>query len=299
MFGAHMSIAGGFEKALERGKKINCQAIQIFTKNSNQWKAKEISESDLKKYQNSCNKFQINPVIAHDSYLINLASPDPGLHKKSVDAFFHEMERCDKLNIPYLVFHPGAHKGSGEKAGLKKVAQSINMLLKKGKDLQVSLLIETTAGQGTYLGYKFEHLAEIIKMTERKDSVGVCLDTCHIFASGYDISNVKGYKSTFDRFDKLIGIEKLKVIHLNDSKKGMGSRVDRHEHIGKGYLGLEPFRLLVNDKRFSCIPKILETPKGPDLKEDIENLRVLKRLIKRQTNSSTRQFQAAKPGKEI
>ena len=281
MFGAHMSIAGGLDKALERGEKINCRTIQIFTKNNNQWKAKEITDEDLRRFHNLYNKSRISPVVAHDSYLVNLASPDPDLHRKSMEAFFIEMERCEKLRIPYLVFHPGAHVGSGEKAGLKKIAQSINLLLKKGKGFKVSLLLETTAGQGTTLGYKFDHLAEIIKMVRQKKSIGVCVDTCHIFAAGYDITTPKGYKKTFETFNKMIGLDKLKVIHLNDSRKELGSRVDRHEHIGKGFLGLKPFQFLVNDKRFVDIPKILETPKGPDLKEDVENLKVLKGLIKK------------------
>ncbi|HJP17394.1 MAG TPA: deoxyribonuclease IV [Nitrospinota bacterium] len=281
MFGAHMSIAGGLEKALERGKKINCRTIQIFTKSSNQWKAKEITDEDLRRFQSFYAQFHISPVVAHDSYLINLASPDPVLHRKSIESFFNEMERCEKLKIPYLVFHPGAHVGSGEKAGLKKIAQSINILLKRGKGFKVSLLLETTAGQGTSLGYKFEHLAKIIKMVRQKKSIGVCVDTCHIFAAGYDITTKKGYKKTFETFNKLVGLDKLKVFHINDSKKELGSRVDRHEHIGKGFLGLKPFKFLVNDRRFANIPKILETPKGPDLKEDVKNFKVLKKLIKK------------------
>lgn len=281
MFGAHMSIAGGLDKALERGEKINCRTIQIFTKSNNQWKAKEITDEDLHRFHNLYNKSRIFQVVAHDSYLINLASPDPVLHRKSIDAFFHEMERCEKLKIPYLVFHPGAHVGSGEKAGLKKIAQSINVLLKRGKGFKVSLLLETTAGQGTNLGYKFEHLADIIKMVRQKKSIGVCVDTCHIFAAGYDITTQKGYKKSFQTFNKVIGLDKLKVFHINDSKKELGSRVDRHEHIGKGFLGLKPFEFLVNDKRFVDTPKILETPKGPELKEDVQNLKVLKRLIKK------------------
>ena len=281
MFGAHMSISGGLDKALERGEKINCRTIQIFTKNSNQWKAKEITDQDLHRFHSFSGKVHIFPVIAHNSYLINLASPDPILHRKSIESFFNEMELCEKLRIPYLVFHPGAHVGSGEKAGLKKIAQSINVLLKRGKGFKVSLLLETTAGQGTTLGCKFEHLADIIKNVEQKKSIGVCVDTCHIFAAGYDITTQKGYKKTFEIFNKLIGFGNLKVFHINDSKKELGSRVDRHEHIGKGYLGLKPFEFLVNDRRFANIPKILETPKGPDLKEDVENLKVLKRLIKK------------------
>ena len=274
-----MSIAGGLEKALERGDKIDCRTIQIFTKNNNQWKARKITDEDLQRFHSLFNKSRISPVIAHDSYLINLASPDPELHRKSMESFFEEMERCEKLKIPYLVFHPGAHRGSGEKTALKKIAHSLNLLLKKGKGFKVSLLIETTAGQGTSLGYKFEHLAEIINKVRQKKSIGVCVDTCHIFAAGYDITTQKGYKKTFETFNKLIGLDKLKVFHLNDSKKKFGSRVDRHEHIGKGFLGLNPFRFLVNDKRFKNVPKILETPKGPDLKEDVANLKVLKKLI--------------------
>jgi len=280
MFGAHMSIAGGFEKALVRGKSIDCQVIQIFTKNNLQWKAKKITKKECDGFHSLSKKLKIKQVVAHDSYLINLASPAPNQYSKSIEAFLDEVDRCEMLQIPFLVFHPGSHAGSGERAGLKKIAQSINLILNKRKGLNISLLLETTAGQGSNLGYKFENLSEVIKRVGEKESIGVCLDTCHIFAAGYDITTEKGYHKTFEIFDKLIGLEKIKVIHLNDSKKELGSRVDRHEHIGKGLMGLEPFRLLVNDNRFTGIPKILETPKGPDLKEDIKNLKILRNLIK-------------------
>jgi deoxyribonuclease-4 len=280
MFGAHMSIAGGFEKALVRGESIGCQVIQIFTKNNLQWKAKKITKKECDGFHSLSKKLKIKQAIAHDSYLINLASPSPDQYSKSIEAFFDEVERCEMLQIPFLVFHPGSHSGSGEREGLKKIAQSINLIKKKKRGFNVSLLLETTAGQGSNLGYKFEHLAEIIKRVGEKESLGVCLDTCHIFAAGYDITTERGYHKTFEIFDKLIGLDKVKAIHLNDSKRELGSRVDRHEHIGKGFMGLEPFRLLVNDNRFTGVPKILETPKGSDLKEDIENLRILRSLIK-------------------
>jgi len=280
MFGAHMSIAGGFEKALGIGKSIDCQVIQIFTKNNLQWKAKKITKKECDGFHSLSKKLKIKQAIAHDSYLINLASPSPDQYRKSIEAFFDEVERCEMLQIPLHVFHPGSHSGSGEREGLKKIAQSINLIKKKKRGFNVSLLLETTAGQGSNLGYKFEHLAEIIKRVGEKESLGVCLDTCHIFAAGYDITTERGYHKTFEIFDKLIGLDKVKAIHLNDSKKELGSRVDRHEHIGKGFMGLEPFRLLVNDNRFTGVPKILETPKGSDLKEDIENLRILRSLIK-------------------
>jgi deoxyribonuclease-4 len=189
------------------------------------------------------------------------------------------MERAERLGLPYLIFHPGAHLGSGENTGLKKIADSINILLKKVSNFKLMLLLETTAGQGSHLGYKFEHLSEIIEMVDEKEKMGVCLDTCHIFAAGYDISSEYGYKKTFEDFNKIIGIDRLKAFHINDSKKELGSRVDRHEHIGKGKIGLAAFRLLLNDPRFKDISMILETPKGKTMREDKKNLSVLRKLI--------------------
>ena len=279
LLGAHMSISGGMFMSLERGKSIGCQTIQVFTKNANQWKAKLLTKKDIEDYLEHQRKTGISPVVAHDSYLINLASPDPESYEKSIEAFFIEMERAEKLGIPYLIFHPGAHLGSGEEEGLKRIADSINRVYKRARGFSLKLLLETTAGQGTNLGYSFEQLARIIDLVDKKKYMGVCYDTCHTFAAGYDIRDKSSYNKTFEDFDRVIGLERLKVFHINDSKKGLGSRIDRHEHIGKGMLGIEAFRLLLNDKQFKDTPMILETPKGKEMKEDIMNLKILRGLI--------------------
>lgn len=275
-----MSIEGGVENAPLRGKKAGCQVIQIFTKNNNRWNSRQLTDKDIRNFKENSIDTGVIPSASHTAYLINLASPNTEIYKKSLEAFYDEMERAERLGLPYLIFHPGAHLGSGENTGLKKIADSINILLKKASDFKLMLLLETTAGQGSHLGYKFEHLSEIIEMVDEKGKMGVCLDTCHIFAAGYDISNEYGYKKTFEDFNKIIGIDKLKVFHINDSKKELGSRVDRHEHIGKGKLGLTAFRLLLNDTRFKNVPMILETPKGKTMREDRRNLSVLKGLIR-------------------
>lgn len=275
-----MSIEGGVENAPLRGKKAGCQVIQIFTKNNNRWNSRQLTDKDIRNFKENSIDTGVIPSASHTAYLINLASPNTEIYKKSLEAFYDEMERAERLGLPYLIFHPGAHLGSGENTGLKKIADSINILLKKASDFKLMLLLETTAGQGSHLGYKFEHLSEIIEMVDEKGKMGVCLDTCHIFAAGYDISNEYGYKKTFEDFNKIIGIDKLKAFHINDSKKELGSRVDRHEHIGKGKLGLTAFRLLLNDTRFKNVPMILETPKGKTMREDRRNLSVLKGLIR-------------------
>ena len=285
LLGAHMSIEGGVENAPLRGKKAGCQVIQIFTKNNNRWNSRQLTDKDINNFKKNSSDTGVIPSASHTAYLINLASPNPIIYNRSLDAFYDEMVRAERLGLPYLIFHPGAHLGSGEDEGLKKIADSINILLKKGSHpkgcgYQLMLLLETTAGQGTNLGYKFEHLSEIIKMVDEKEKIGVCLDTCHIFAAGYDISNEYGYEKTFKDFDKIIGINRLKVFHINDSKTVLGSRVDRHEHIGKGRIGLTAFRLLLNDSRFKNIPMIIETPKGKTIREDRRNLFVLKGLIR-------------------
>mgnify|MGYP001606797763 FL=1 len=274
-----MSIEGGVENAPLRGKKAGCQVIQIFTKNNNRWNSRQLTDKDINSFKKNSFDTGVIPSASHTAYLINLASPNTEIYKKSLEAFYDEMERAERLGLPYLIFHPGAHLGSGENTGLKKIADSINILLKKVSDFKLMLLLETTAGQGSHLGYKFEHLSEIIKMVDEKEKIGVCLDTCHIFAAGYDISNEYGYKKTFEDFNKIIGIDRLKAFHINDSKKELGSRVDRHEHIGKGKIGLTAFRLLLNDPRFKNISMILETPKGKTMREDKKNLSVLRKLI--------------------
>jgi len=280
IFGAHMSISGGVPKSVERGASIDLSAMQIFTKNSNQWNAKPFSEEDVKTYRENISKSGIKYVASHDSYLINLASPDKTMYEKSLNAFLDEIERAGKLGIRNLVFHPGSHMGSGEDAGLGKVADAMNEAIERTAEYgDVVLTIETTAGQGTNLGYDFEHIAALIKKVDNKKRVGVCVDTCHIFAAGYELRNAEGYKKTFGEFDRIIGVDKIALFHVNDSKKDLGSRVDRHEHIGKGFIGLEAFRLLLGDKRFFKTPMIIETPKGKEMEEDIENLKVLKSLL--------------------
>jgi len=276
-----MSIAGGVETAPARAEAVGARSIQIFTKNNNRWVGKPLDQNQIEKFFASSKTLGVDVFASHDCYLINLASPDPEILTKSRNAFLDEMDRADALKIPCLVFHPGAHTGSGEETGLKKVSESIDYCVKRRPESRVTLTIETTAGQGTSLGYKFEHIAKIIERSNYPDKLGVCVDTCHIFAAGYDITAQKGFDSAFKLFDKTIGLKKLKMFHVNDSKKGLGSRVDRHEHIGKGFIELEGFRLLVNDARFKKTPMILETPKGPDGAEDIVNLRVLSGLIEK------------------
>jgi len=279
--GAHMSIAGGVEEAPKRGASVGCSAMQIFTKNSNQWKAKPLESKNIDEWFKNIEEAKITSVASHDSYLINLASPDKEALKKSLDAFVEEIKRADQLKIPLLVFHPGSHLKAGEEEGLLKVADSMNRAIDEtSKQSDVLLAIETTAGQGTNLGHRFEHIAYLIDKVENKNRVGVCVDTCHIFAAGYDIRTEKEYKKTFKEFDRLIGIDKIKIFHVNDSKKDFGTRVDRHEQIGEGFIGLDAFGFLMNDKRFANIPMVLETPKGKELEEDKINLKLLRSLIR-------------------
>ena len=277
--GAHMSIAGGIYRAFERGARANCTTIQVFLKNSNRWEAKPLMEKDQVLFRQAQSMHQIHPILAHDSYLINLASPDDRLYLKSIKAFIEELKRAAFLGIPYLVLHPGAHTGSGVEAGLSRVVHALNQAMNAVAP-SVMILLENTAGQGSCLGCRFEHLADILERIDDAERVGVCLDTCHLFAAGYDIRTEKGYRDTIREFDRLVGIDSIRAFHVNDSKKDLGSRVDRHCHIGQGFIGLEAFRCLVNDRRFAKIPKILETPKGPDLEEDRMNLATLESLVK-------------------
>ena len=278
LLGAHMSIAGGIYKSVLRGNETGCNTIQIFTKNTNRWASKPISEDQAGKFIQFSRKLNINPIFAHTSYLINLASPDKENLRKSKESFFDEIERCELLNIPYLVMHPGSTIGKDIKTGIDRIADSLNEIVSRREKINVIVCIETTAGQGSCVGYKFEHIAEIIEKTNF--NIGVCLDTCHIFAAGYDIRSEESYIKTFKEFDDIIGMEKLRIIHLNDSKKEFGSKVDRHEHIGKGYIGIKAFELIMNDRKLIKVPKILETPKGEDMKEDVKNMALLKSLLK-------------------
>jgi deoxyribonuclease IV len=279
LLGAHVSIAGGVHKAIPRGEALGCTAIQIFTKNASQWKARPLEQPDVREFKLERGQTGIL-ALAHDGYLINLASPNPDLLLKSRASFKEEMDRAEELEIPYLIMHPGSHAGSGEEAGLKSVVLSLNTLLTSTAGYCVSILIENTAGQGTALGYSFDHLCRIIHDSTVPERIGICLDTCHAFAAGYDLSNASGYESVMEELDAKIGLNSLKALHLNDCKKGLGQRVDRHEHIGKGKLGLECFRAIMNDSRLNRVPKFIETPKTlNDQDMDPVNLNLLRSLV--------------------
>ena len=264
ILGAHMKGTGGLASAISAGAKIGCDAVQVFTKNPQRWRAKALTEEEIAEFGAERERTGIEPVVAHDTYLINLASPDEMNWRKSFDAFVVEIERCDALRIPFLVTHMGAHRGSGDEEGLRRLSESLNRALERTEGAQVEVVLENTAGQGTSLGYRFEHLAEVLAEVERSDRMGACFDTCHAFAAGYDLRTDEAYTRTFEEFDRTVGLHRLRVIHVNDAKREFGSRVDRHEHIGEGELGLEPFRMLVNDPRFQDIPLLLETPDGEE-----------------------------------
>ncbi len=278
-----MSIAGGVDKALLRGQQIGCDTIQVFTKNNNQWRAKPLTKREIKTYHHNRAITGIWPVIAHDGYLINVASAKGTVYRKSLEALRVEVGRASALEIPYLIMHPGAHVGAGEPAGIKRIVEALNLTLESTKGFSVLICLETTAGQGSSLGYRFEHLAAIREDVKQRERIGVCVDTCHIFAAGYEIRGRKPYERTMRQLDNVIGLKHVKCIHLNDSQRELGSRVDRHAHIGEGHIGLEGFRLLLNDPRLRHIPMILETPKGDDsVAADRRNLAVLRSLVRRQ-----------------
>ena len=277
--GAHMSIAGGLSKAIERGESIDCTAIQIFTKNSNQWQSPPLQERDIKTFKARRDSWGGGAVFAHDSYLINLGSPDEVLYRRSLSAFQNEYDRCEALGLDFLVMHPGAHVGAGEEGSLAQIARAVKEVLNHSPKGKTLILFETTAGQGSNVGYRFEHLRKLLDGGGPSERLGVCLDTCHVFAAGYDLRTKKAYEETMKEFDRTVGVNRIKAFHLNDSKKGLNCRVDRHEHIGKGAIGLEAFRSLMNDERFSRVPKVLETPKGEEMAEDVMNLSTLRRLV--------------------
>lgn len=276
-----MSIAGGVHNALLAGASVGCEAIQIFTKSSRQWDARALDQDEIRRFKLAQQETGVAVVVAHDSYLLNLGAPGTALRRKSITAFIDEMERCEALSIPYLIAHPGAHTGQGEKAGIRTIARSLDEIHRKCSGFRVKVALEITAGQGTNLGYRFEQIRAIIDTVKESDCLRVCFDTEHAFAAGYDIRTKDGYERTFTEFDEIIGIDRLAAFHLNDSKKEFHSRVDRHEIIGKGHMGVEPFRLLMNDRRFWEMPMCLETPKGKDLKEDRETLELLRSFLAR------------------
>ncbi|REK11175.1 MAG: deoxyribonuclease IV [Planctomycetota bacterium] len=278
-----MSIAGGYYKAVERAHEAGCDCVQVFTKNNNQWRAKELTDEDASRFQQALAESGVSHPIAHDSYLINLASPDEALWQKSVEAFRVELCRADKLGIPYVVMHPGAFTTSSEQEGIDRIIRALDTIHTQTPGIHTRALLENTAGQGSNLGWRFEHLAAIIAGVKHGRRLGVCIDTCHTFAAGYPLGTRKQYDSTINELDRTVGLERVKAFHLNDSKQPLGSRVDRHEHIGRGHLGLEPFRHLLNDPRFREVPMYLETAKEQEDGEemDVVNLRVLRGLIKK------------------
>jgi deoxyribonuclease-4 len=276
-----MSIAGGLERAVERGAAIGATALQIFTKSSNQWAARPLADGEAGRFRDAVRASGMTRIVAHDSYLINLCSPDDALWEKSIDACALELERCAILGVPWLVTHPGGHMGRGEEAGIRRMAEAIDRVHARVPAAQASLALETTAGQGTVLGHRFEQIAALMARARSGGRLGVCLDTCHVFAAGYDLRTECGYRDTMQRFDGEIGFDRLVAVHVNDSKRELGSRVDRHEHIGRGHLGLDAFRFLMTDARLVDRALVLETPKDEECREDVVNLNTLIGLVGR------------------
>lgn len=283
-----MSIAGGLPRAVDRAQAAGCEALQIFTKSAGQWRARPLPAEEVALFRRRVDETAIHPVVAHNSYLINIATASPVLRAQSLASLGEELDRAEALGLAGLVMHPGSHTTSTPEDGLRLIAEGLHGLLKARRRARAMILLEHTAGQGTNLGHRFEHLATIIELLDGSPRVGVCLDTCHLLTAGYDLCTPQGYRATFREFDRLVGLGRIKAFHLNDSKKPCGSRVDRHEHIGEGCLGLEPFRMLLNDRRFAKLPMLLETPKleTPESKRrsdvdpwDARNLRRLRKLL--------------------
>jgi deoxyribonuclease-4 len=278
ILGAHESIAGGMFKAFDRAQSVGCDSVQIFVKSNRAWAVKPLTDEDIERFKSRAEESGIQPVVGHASYLLNLGTPDEELWRKSCDVLILELQRCEALGVGNLVLHPGAHVGSGEEVGLARVAQALGQVHAATSGFSAQILLETTAGQGTSLGHSFEHLAWLLSHTPEGERLGVCLDTCHVFAAGYELRTSQGYTDTIETFDHVIGLDRLQAIHLNDSKGELGSRKDRHEHIGKGHIGLDGFRHVMNDPLLAGLPGLLETPKGKDLREDKENLATLRSL---------------------
>jgi len=283
ILGAHMSIAGGYYKSVEAAARCGCDCVQLFTKNNNQWRAKEIADGDVERFQAALTESGVTHPIAHDSYLINLASPDKDLWKKSVAAFVVELRRAEQLGIPFVVAHPGAYTTSSESRGLRAIIRALDEVHRQTRGIAARCLLETTAGQGSNLGWRFEHLATVLDGVKDPERLGICFDTCHVFAAGYAMATEKEYKATMREFNKTAGVGQIRAFHLNDSKAKFGSRVDRHAKIGSGEMGTGPFRHLLNDRRFRKVPMYLETPKGTENGEELDviNLRTLRGLIEK------------------
>lgn len=276
--GAHMSVAGGVDRAIDRAREAGCTALQIFLKNNNQWSGKPFEASVIERFRQEIAKGDLGVPVAHASYLVNLASADAGLLERSMTNLKDDLGRAEQLGVSGLVLHPGAHMGRGEEVAIAQIADQINKLFDQTKGNPAAIYLEGTAGQGSAIGHRFEHLRAIIDGIEDKSRIGVCLDTCHIFAAGYDIRTRATAKEAISEFDRVVGLGWMRVFHFNDSKKGLGSRVDRHTHIGQGEIGEEGFAALMQDPRLIEIPRILETPKEEDLAEDKMNLATLRRL---------------------
>lgn len=283
--GAHTSIAGGLHKALERGAALGCRIVQVFSKPNKQWAAKPILPPDLEAWFGARERTGVEPAMVHTSYLINVGSPDAAAWTKSYQALLEEYRRCQLLRIPYMIMHPGAHLGAGEAAGVANIARALTRLLRAQPDNETVVLLENTAGQGTNLGHRFEHLRDLLAAVDDPQRVGVCVDTCHTLAAGYDLTTPAGWEETFAEFERVVGTAAIQAFHVNDSKRELGSRVDRHEHIGRGHLGLTPFRCLVNDPRFRALPLAIETPK-PSEQADLINLAILRALAGRKRVTS-------------
>jgi deoxyribonuclease IV len=278
LLGAHMSIVGGANLAIERARSIDCTAMQIFVKNNMQWFARPLTRDEIRTFLEHQQRRELSSIFAHANYLINLAATNGQFHANSIRSLSEELIRADQLELPFLVLHPGAHLGAGEEVGLEKIVDSIDRVFSGLPKIKTRVALETTGGQGSCLGNKFEHLAYIISRVREPERLCVCLDTAHVFASGYEIGSEASVRKIFREFDRVVGLDRLVAIHLNDSKTACGSRVDRHEHIGRGKIGLPAFRFIMGD-RFRKIPKVLETPKGKDLREDVTNLKTLRRLM--------------------
>lgn len=279
-FGAHMSMAGGHDRAARAAHRVGFTTVQLFTKSNNQWKANALTDAGIAAFRAALAETGVADPVAHNSYLINLGSPDDVLWQKSIDAMTVEVERAEALGIADLVAHPGAHVGSGEDAGLARIARGLDEVHRRTRGVATRIDLETTAGQGTCLGHRVEHLGRIIDLVAEPERLGVCADSCHLFAAGYPLGTDEEYNGTINALDRAVGLSRLRVWHLNDSLRDLGSRVDRHAGIGRGKMGLEPFRRIVNDPRFASVPMILETPKGTEDGEELDliHLRTLRRL---------------------
>jgi deoxyribonuclease-4 len=280
-----MSIAGGLHLALERGRAVGCSVVQIFLKNQRQWTARRYTSGEIRQFRTAWKESGIRVVFAHASYLINLATPEPDEWRRAVDVFHDELERAEALGLPFVVIHPGSHRGAGVEEGTRRVARAVDLLHARIRGHRVRIVLENTAGGGASIGRSFEALAAVLDAVADPERVGVCLDTCHLFAAGYDLRSAGGYGATMERCRRLLGLRRVRAFHLNDAKAGLGSGLDRHEKIGRGHLGVEPFRRLMNDRRFARVPMVLETPKDPEPRADREALALLRRLRRRRAGA--------------